>query len=39
MSQNVVQNAGGGGGADDEGSVALGQITIRGSVSATFTLE
>jgi uncharacterized protein YggE len=33
MSQTVVQNAGGGGG------VALGQITIRGSVSATFTLE
>jgi uncharacterized protein YggE len=38
MAQNVVQNAGGAA-LSDEGSVALGQITVRGSVSATFALE
>jgi len=38
MAQNVVQNAGGPGGELSD-TVALGKISIRGSVQITFTLE
>jgi uncharacterized protein YggE len=41
QSQNVVQNAGGGGGSvagGEEGTVALGQITVSARVSVTFEL-
>lgn len=39
MAQNVVQNAGGSAPAPDDGSVALGQITINARVSVVFDLE
>jgi len=38
MSQNVMQNVGGSAVADDS-SIALGQITVRASVSVVFALE
>jgi uncharacterized protein YggE len=38
MSQNVVQNAGGGPSGDDASSIALGQISVNASVTVTFEL-
>jgi uncharacterized protein YggE len=38
MAQNVMQSAGGAGVSDDS-SIALGQITVRASVSVVFALE
>jgi uncharacterized protein len=37
MAQNVISNAGGG--SEAEGSVAVGQIEVKASVSVTFNLE
>jgi len=37
--QNVVQNVGGGGGVDPEGTVALGKIAVTASVTMTFGIE